>query len=199
MRASNTNRWGIGMQGTESSGNAGSNFVIFNYTDAAAFLSDALVIRRSDNKMTVSGPVSLSTTNDDVNGNLTSGTYTPVFSSLSVGVASVTATGLSSYQRIGSRVHCIISCTVVPNSGFTSCNFQISLPANQRTTNFGGANITGCITFLNTNANTSTGTNMAGGTVSENSGTTTVIAQFGKVSAYAAGTPTILIFSFTTG
>lgn len=193
------NRWGIGMQGTESGSNAGSNLVFFNYSDAGNFLVDSLIIRRSDNKVTITGPVSVSTVNDDVNGNLTSGTYTPVFSSLTAGVSTVTATGLSSYQRIGSRVHCIISCSITPVNGFTSCGFQMSLPANQRTTNFAGTNITGCITFLNTNANTSTGTNMASGTVSESTGVTTVNVQWGKVSTYASATPSILIFSFTTG
>jgi hypothetical protein len=129
MRASNTNRWGIGMQGTESSGNAGSNFVIFNYTDAAAFLSDALVIRRSDNRMTISGPVSLTSYTNNTNGNLTAGSYTPTIANVSnVNVANSTA-GPHFYQRIGDRVHIDGYCTIGSSgAGLTTFTFTITIP-----------------------------------------------------------------------
>jgi hypothetical protein len=137
MRASNTNRWGIGMKGTESSGNAGSNFVIFNYTDAASFLSDALVITRSNNKFTISGPVSLTSYTDDTNGNLTSGSYRPTIANVSnVNVANST-TGPHFYQRIGDRVHIDGYCTIGSSgAGLTTFTFTITLPFSQG--NFSG-------------------------------------------------------------
>lgn len=42
-----TLRWAVGLQGDESTGNAGSDFSIWRYTDAGVFLANALNINRS--------------------------------------------------------------------------------------------------------------------------------------------------------
>jgi hypothetical protein len=117
------------MQRTESSGNAGSNFVIFNYSDAGSFLSDALVITRSNNKFNPGGPVSLSTYTDNTNGNLTAGSYTPTIANVSnVTVAGCTA-GPHFYQRIGDRVHIDGYCTIQSNNAANvSFVFTITIP-----------------------------------------------------------------------
>lgn len=43
-----TRRWNIGLAGVESNGNAGSNFSIWGYNDAGAYLYTALSIQRSN-------------------------------------------------------------------------------------------------------------------------------------------------------
>jgi hypothetical protein len=133
MRASNTNRWGIGMQGTESSGNAGSNLVFFNYDDSAFFKSDALVITRSNNKFSPQGPVNLVTYTDNTNGNLTAGTYTPTYTTT---VGSVSTTLASKYMRIGSQVHVSGRCTVSPGGSSFGYTITMTLPFTRGNGNF---------------------------------------------------------------
>ena len=133
MRASNTNRWGIGLQGTESSGNAGSNFVIFDYDDGANFLNDALIITRSNNKFSPQGPVNLVTYTDNTNGNLTAGTYTPTYTTT---VGSVSTTLASKYMRIGSQVHVSGRCTVSPGGSSFGYTITMTLPFTRGNGNF---------------------------------------------------------------
>lgn len=63
-----TLRWGIGLQDTESTGNAGSNFKIYSYADNGAFINVALDITRATNRFqtvgsTVIGPSTALATN----------------------------------------------------------------------------------------------------------------------------------------
>lgn len=65
-------RWGIGCIGVESSGNAGSDFAIWQYTDAGGFLGTALTITRSDGHVVIGedggNPVGHRLDIHDVNG-----------------------------------------------------------------------------------------------------------------------------------
>lgn len=136
LRASNTNRWGFGLQGSESSANAGSNFVLFDYKDDGSFLSDALIITRSNNKFSPQGPVNLVTYTDNTNGNLTAGSYTPTIANVTnVSVANSTA-GTHFYQRVGDRVHIDGYCTIGSSgAGLTTFTFTLTIPT--------GANFSG--------------------------------------------------------
>jgi hypothetical protein len=102
-------RWGTGLQTSETGANAGSDFRIWNYADNGGYLSEALAITRANNKTTIAGPVTLSTVNDNTNGNLTSGTFANTMTiKKSDGTASahtVASVGSIRYLRIGSIVN----------------------------------------------------------------------------------------------
>lgn len=48
-------RWGIGLQNTESSGNAGSNLSIFSYNDAGSYLATPMSINRATSNVQLAG------------------------------------------------------------------------------------------------------------------------------------------------
>ena len=98
----------------------------------------------------VSGPTKLGTVNDNTNGNITSGSYTPTVSvSVSGGAASVSA-GTARYIRIGIQIIVFGTFTITQSSGSTSTyTTAVSLPFT-RTSNFGAS------TDANGSANTNT-------------------------------------------
>jgi len=129
-------RWGVGLQNTESSSNAGSDFQIYNYSDAGSYLSNPLTIKRSNNKTTIAGPVSLSTVTDNTNGNITAGTYTPTYTTT---VGTISSAIPVKYMRIGNRVHVAGRCSVNtsgPTSGFS---WTMTLPFSRTSGNFSSA------------------------------------------------------------
>jgi len=125
-------RWGIGLQDTETGSNAGSNFNIYSYTDAGAYLGNPLRIRRSDNQFNIAGPVSLSTVTDNTNGNVTAGTYTPTYTT---NVGSISQSITTKYMRIGNRVHVAGRCTVNTSGSTSGITWTMTLPFS-RSSNF---------------------------------------------------------------
>jgi hypothetical protein len=128
MKSSNISRWGYGLKGTESSANAGSNFVIFNYADSGDFLSDALVITRSNNKFSIVGPLSLTTFTDDTNGNVTANTYTPTLTNSSNVNAASSTVNVHNYSRVGNMVTVSGSLNIVMTGAARFISFTLTLP-----------------------------------------------------------------------
>lgn len=59
MSNSGTNRWGIGIHQAESSGNIGSDFIIWRYGNNGEYLNSALEINRSSGATTIRGDTSI--------------------------------------------------------------------------------------------------------------------------------------------
>ena len=88
-------RWYHNSEDVES-GNNGANLYIYRYTST---LTEAMRIRRSDGQFRIAGPTFMTTLNDNTNGNISSGTWTPTATAIE-NLTSVT--GLDGiYTRIG--------------------------------------------------------------------------------------------------
>ena len=125
MRNGTSIRWGLGMAGAETGSNNGSDAEFYSYGDTGLFLNRAFSISRSlNNRMLLDGPLQLSTVNDNTNGNVTSGVYTPTIS----GLVNITATSIQSftYQRIGNIVSVMgyLNCTHAAGTAHAT-NYQI--------------------------------------------------------------------------
>jgi hypothetical protein len=148
MAKGGADRFVIGMQNDESSGNAGSDFRLFSYTDAGGYLGAPVQIKRSNSAVTLEGPLNLSTTTDNTNGNITAGTWTPTITPLS----NVTSAALvsASYQRIGNIVNCAIRYTYRPSVTTALANYEvtITLPINTSSTFSACFNATGAANRL---------------------------------------------------
>jgi hypothetical protein len=145
-------RWGVGLQNTESSANAGSDFNLYSYTDAGAFLSNPFHIRRSDNKTIIAGPLSLSTTNDNTNGNITSGEFTPTYTN-QLNLSSTGFTHLAGvYSRVGNVVNCAGSFQATVATTSSNIQVSLSLPVGTTISKIAGtcsfSNISGVTTMV---------------------------------------------------
>jgi hypothetical protein len=129
LRTGGVNRYIMGMQVAETgSGNTGSDFRLFSYTDAGGYLGAPLQIKRSNSAVTLEGPLLVQTTTDNTNGNITSGTYTPSASSLT-GLTSIIFQGSFKYQRIGSIVNVVGRCYMANSSNIPKDSyFRMTLP-----------------------------------------------------------------------
>lgn len=148
LRTSGLNRFALGLQGTETGSNAGSDFNIYRYSDGATWLSNALTIKRSTGYVGINNTVAPQTALE-VSGTI-SATHFVGDGSLLTGLSAAAAS-----DRITSGTTSVVAANGGPVS-FTIAGSNVA--------NFG----TGGLGITNINASgaiSATGTGYFGGKV----------------------------------
>ena len=190
--AGSVTRWGTGLQDNETGANTGSDYRIWNYADNGAFLSEALAITRANNKTTIRGPLTLSTVNDNTNGNLTANTYTPTLTNGSFVTAASCTVNVHNYHRVGNMVMVTGSVQIVLSSSTRWALFNLTLPYAPN--NFSSSDdASGCGVGYDAGPGDFTGPNIVT-KITANNGAKTVacISQFSSASSSSS-----MVISYT--
>ena len=121
----NDNKFSLNLSST-------NNFEIISYSDSNV-PSNPFSINRLNSTITLSGPLSVSTLDNNTLGNVTSGSYNAVITASTNTSSATRVTSL--YQRIGNVVNVSVNFTFIPSvfTANTPYEITISLPINTTT------------------------------------------------------------------